>query len=218
MSVPEPSPRSEPFDAARFARAMEFLDEAAGGACRLCDAAVCGHAALMCFAMGRQDDPLCLTCLADDSARARGALRDELAGYILRKACLSRVWRIASEREGLPTDAPPRCLWPGAQVAVADVAVPAASPAPAAPPAATESPPPTATPTPPAARWDAGELGCGDLVLELRRRLAALAAGEVLHVTARDPAAPEDLPAWCRLTGNPLAAAHHPDYFIRRRN
>lgn len=51
--------------------------------------------------------------------------------------------------------------------------------------------------------WDAGDLGCGPLVLALRKRLRAM-PGRVLKVTALDPAAPIDLPAWCRLTGNEL--------------
>jgi tRNA 2-thiouridine synthesizing protein A len=60
-------------------------------------------------------------------------------------------------------------------------------------------------------------MGCGDLVLALRGRLAALRPGAVLRVVARDPAAPEDLPAWCRLTGHTLARADHPVYDIRRK-
>jgi tRNA 2-thiouridine synthesizing protein A len=51
--------------------------------------------------------------------------------------------------------------------------------------------------------WDAGDLGCGPLVLELRKRLRTM-PGRVLKVTALDPGAPIDLPAWCRLTGNEL--------------
>lgn len=51
--------------------------------------------------------------------------------------------------------------------------------------------------------WDAGSLGCGELVLELRGRLMAM-PGHVLRVIALDPGAPEDIPAWCRLTGHAL--------------
>jgi tRNA 2-thiouridine synthesizing protein A len=51
--------------------------------------------------------------------------------------------------------------------------------------------------------WNAGDLGCGELVLELRKKLR-LIPGQVLKVTALDPAAPIDLPAWCRLTNNTL--------------
>lgn len=69
----------------------------------------------------------------------------------------------------------------------------------------------------PAATWDAGELGCGDLVLELRMRLAELQPGQVLWLTSRDLGAPEDIPAWCRVTGNPLTRADHPNYWIRRK-
>jgi tRNA 2-thiouridine synthesizing protein A len=66
--------------------------------------------------------------------------------------------------------------------------------------------------------WHAGALGCGELVLALRVRLNALSPGAVLKVTATDPAAPEDLPAWCRLTGHTLVRMEHPDYYIRRKD
>ena len=64
--------------------------------------------------------------------------------------------------------------------------------------------------------WDAGDTGCGDLVLELRRRLARLRVGQVLRLVARDPGAPEDIPAWCRLTGHMLVAQKPPVYDIRK--
>ena len=65
------------------------------------------------------------------------------------------------------------------------------------------------TPAPHAidARWDAGELGCGDLVLELRARLEAMRPGQLLLLTARDPGARADIPAWCRMTGHTLVRA-----------
>ena len=67
------------------------------------------------------------------------------------------------------------------------------------------------------ATWDAGDLGCGDLVLQLRFRMEALSPGAVLRLVALDPGAPVDLPAWCRLTGHALLAADHPVYLIRRK-
>lgn len=66
--------------------------------------------------------------------------------------------------------------------------------------------------------WDAGEMGCGELVIQLRRRLAPLAPGTRFELVARDPGAPEDLPSWCRLTGHQLVAAEHPVYLIQRRS
>jgi tRNA 2-thiouridine synthesizing protein A len=63
--------------------------------------------------------------------------------------------------------------------------------------------------------WDAGDLGCGELLLELRLRLRRLPPGSLFHLVARDPGAKEDLPAWCRLTGHRLAQAAHPSYVIR---
>lgn len=66
--------------------------------------------------------------------------------------------------------------------------------------------------------WDAGGMGCGELVMLLRVRLKAM-PGAVLRVIAHDSGAPEDLPAWCRMTGNDLLA-HDPathSFWIRSR-
>lgn len=66
--------------------------------------------------------------------------------------------------------------------------------------------------------FDAGHMGCGELVMVLRMRLKA-DPGRLICVIALDSGAPEDLPAWCRMTGNALvhqdsAAAR---YWIRSR-
>lgn len=67
--------------------------------------------------------------------------------------------------------------------------------------------------------WDAGDLGCGELVMELMLRVRALQSGEVLRLTAFDPGAPADIPAWCRMTGHTLCycdpEGHH--FFIQRK-
>jgi tRNA 2-thiouridine synthesizing protein A len=65
--------------------------------------------------------------------------------------------------------------------------------------------------------WDAGDLGCGELVLELLTRLSAMRPGQVLRLTALDLGAPQDLPAWCRMTGHTLVSQQHPVYLIRRK-
>ncbi len=65
--------------------------------------------------------------------------------------------------------------------------------------------------------WDAGEMGCGELLLELRGRLLGLRPGQVFGLIARDLGAPADIPAWCRLTGHALLSQEHPVYRIRRK-
>jgi tRNA 2-thiouridine synthesizing protein A len=67
-----------------------------------------------------------------------------------------------------------------------------------------------------AAEWDAGEMGCGELLMLLNPRVKALAPGGVFRLVARDPGA-IDMPAWCRLTGHQLISANHPEYLIRRK-
>jgi tRNA 2-thiouridine synthesizing protein A len=63
--------------------------------------------------------------------------------------------------------------------------------------------------------WDAGDMGCGELVFLLAQRTRALGPGKVLELVATDLGAPHDIPAWCRLTGNALLTANPPRYFIR---
>lgn len=65
--------------------------------------------------------------------------------------------------------------------------------------------------------WDAGMMGCGELILELRQRLNRLPPGAELTLIARDPGVPEDLPAWCRMTGHRLVRAAPPEFTIERR-
>jgi tRNA 2-thiouridine synthesizing protein A len=60
-------------------------------------------------------------------------------------------------------------------------------------------------------------MGCGELVLELRFRMADLPPEALFHLVATDPGAIEDLPAWCRMTGHRLLRQSHPDYWIERK-
>jgi tRNA 2-thiouridine synthesizing protein A len=64
--------------------------------------------------------------------------------------------------------------------------------------------------------WDAGDLGCGELVLALKQRIDRMQPGQVIKIIALDPGARADLPAWCRLTGHALVQQEHPVYLIRR--
>jgi len=60
--------------------------------------------------------------------------------------------------------------------------------------------------------FDAGTMSCGDgLASEFRRRIGAIPVGDVLTVTARDPAAKEDLPPLARLMGHTVRSVEAPD-------
>ena len=65
--------------------------------------------------------------------------------------------------------------------------------------------------------WDAGDMGCGELIADLRRRFRDLPPGQRFYLIAQDPGAKEDLPAWCRMTGHTLIAAEHPHYTFQRK-
>lgn len=70
------------------------------------------------------------------------------------------------------------------------------------------------------------ELDCRDLpcprpIIELARHLAEVEVGALLAVTAQDPAARVDVPAWCRMRGQEwvredTAADGAPRYVVRR--
>ena len=189
--------------AQRMTRLIAVLDSSVGAACDACERAVCGHDVVLCVAAGYESEPLCGSCLAAAVGRDLAALRATTLPFVRSKECLRRAWALA--------DAMPHC---GTDCGTArtDDGVRTAGRATAQLLASAEEPPRED------AAWDAGDMGCGDLVLELRLRLRDVAPGTVLRVTASDPGAPEDLPAWCRITGNALVAQQHPDYWIRRKD
>lgn len=173
-----------------------------GVACRLCGARLCGHEAVLAILLGSSAAPRCSACAAKEHGEPREELCERALQWILRRDCFLANWREASTVEGGAGADRPACLF-GA------VAAPAAA---AAPLASGAMVPPVAD-----GEHDAGDLGCGDLVIDLKFKLADMAPGAVLLVRATDPAAPVDLPAWCGLVGHTLLHASHPRYWIRRK-
>ena len=184
---------------------LHYLAQVEAVRCATCGTSVCGHEALMCLAMGFKARPRCLGCLATALARERREFRDHVYAYIAHHDCLREGWDQASRTEGFDPRCPPACLW-----AEGEGSTPVTDGAER--PTAKGSHRPAAD-----AEWDAGDMGCGDLVMELRMRLHPMRPGEILKITARDPGAPEDLPAWCRLTGHTLVSSQHPNYWIERK-
>jgi tRNA 2-thiouridine synthesizing protein A len=64
--------------------------------------------------------------------------------------------------------------------------------------------------------WDAGDAGCGQFIVGVKQRLGEMQAGQLIEIRTRNAGAPVDLPAWCRMSGHELVAAHHPVYVIRK--
>ncbi len=56
----------------------------------------------------------------------------------------------------------------------------------------------------PDALLDAGESGCGELLMLIAGQMKTLTPGAVLEVHAYDLAAYVDIAAWCRMTGQLL--------------
>jgi len=200
-------------DAANFAEELlatailEDLLRMRGSRCQECGAALCGHLTLMSVVSGYKDSPRCLPCLSLALGRPPEAVRDHLFGYIKSRECRRAGWAWANREEGSEPDTLPACLWPPAGFANEKLAAGKAA-------IASDS---SALRPLPDAEWDAGNLGCGDLVMGLRMRLQPMAPGQILKLTATDPGVPEDLPAWCRLTGHTLLVSNHPEYWIQRK-
>ncbi len=170
-----------------------------------CTRLLCGHEAIFSLIAGYSERPICRQCLARQLDRDLEYLESELAMFAASKPCLSQGWRLANIDEGDSVDAIPHCFQTTAlkQGPKSDAPLTVGS-------LVTGQPKPDAI-------WDAGDQGCGDLALELRKRITQLSAGAILELRATDPGAPEDVPAWCRLTGHPLVFSQHPIYFIKRK-
>lgn len=171
-------------------RALQSL---AGGCCRDCGHRFSARDAVCSIFLGLKDAPRCLACLGRRLDRPPEELRSDLLAHIRARDCYLRAWRDA-ERIDEVVDSEAAADGPPLQTEAASGDMPAAS-----------------------AEWNAGDMGCGDLVMALRLRLRDLQPGDIIRVTATDPAAPEDLPAWCRLCGHQLVSMNHPDYWIQRR-
>jgi tRNA 2-thiouridine synthesizing protein A len=192
---------------ARERALVELLQRHANAHCRSCDANVCGHGVLFSVICGYGESLRCLDCLASTMELERSRLLERAWNFLWRRSCYRAAWQRCDRLEG--EDAP--C---GLQRTAPepDLAGSAAAPLPEQ-----ASMVPAAQEDSTDLEWDAGTLACGDLLLELRSRLAGMAPGSIVRVVARDAAAPADIPAWCRLTGHALLAADHPAYRIRKR-
>jgi tRNA 2-thiouridine synthesizing protein A len=187
---------------------LEDLLRMRGSRCKECAALLCGHETLMSLVAGCKDSPRCLSCLSRLMGRSREEVRDHLLGHIMSRPCRQAGWLWANQEEGIDPDALPMCLWPPGGVARKEIQ-PAQT--------MTGSGDSAGAPPVPDAEWDAGNMGCGELVMGLRMRLLSMRSREILKLTATDPGAPQDLPAWCRLTGHELVLSNHPEYWIQRK-
>ncbi len=69
---------------------------------------------------------------------------------------------------------------------------------------------------------DAPGMACATLTPQIRESIRGLTSGQVLEVRSDDPAAREGVPAWSRLTGNPLVGtveedAQHTRFYLRKK-
>ncbi|MEZ5988376.1 MAG: sulfurtransferase TusA family protein [Planctomycetota bacterium] len=192
----------------RTAALVAAVRELSGEACATCGAPLCGHDAVLSIVLGYRRGARCHACLADAMGEEVASLVPRVYQYVSRRECYREGWAWADRAEGFARAGAdlPACVRAGGG-AVAVTGAPTEEAGRGAPPASMEH----------AAEYDAGDMGCGDLILELRLRMKGLAPGEVLRLTATDPGAPSDIPAWCQLTGHVLRGSAHPRYWIQRK-
>lgn len=177
-----------PQDEIKFQELIRQLTACHGMPCSDCVQPLIPEDILFSNALGFKDHPRCLGCLSNRLKREKNELKSHLLQHIQRRPCLAKAYQMAC-----PTSL--TC-------------------APTPPP----EPTPTAIPLHHHELWNAGDLGCGDLVLLLKGKLRALPGGSILKVIANDPGAPEDIPAWCNLTKHRLVSHQHPEYFIQSKD
>jgi len=169
---------------------IHALEEMREAHCTGCEEGLGAHQSLISIVMGFQDRPRCLLCLAEALNVENERFYESLLEHIRSRECYLGAWNWANRQAGLAENPFLRVGSETPKRMEDDFAV---------------------------TFWDAGDMGCGDLVLELRLRLQQSGPGDVLKICAHDPGAPEDLPAWCRLTGHKLMRAEHPFYWIKRK-
>ncbi|GHI01544.1 sulfurtransferase TusA family protein [Neobacillus kokaensis] len=52
--------------------------------------------------------------------------------------------------------------------------------------------------------YDAGQTGCGELIMNLFLTMKKMESGQIIKVISYDPGAREDIPAWCRMQKHSL--------------
>lgn len=62
--------------------------------------------------------------------------------------------------------------------------------------------------------FDGGEETCGRVIINLYTYLLPMSPGTRVLLISKDPAAPIEFPAWCRMTRNTLLDMRHPYYLI----
>ncbi len=62
--------------------------------------------------------------------------------------------------------------------------------------------------------FDGGDETCGRVIVNLHLYIRDQEPGLRILVISRDPGAPVELPAWCRMTRNELSMTKHPYYLI----
>ncbi|MGE0757487.1 MAG: sulfurtransferase TusA family protein [Pirellulaceae bacterium] len=194
------------------AQLQEVVFRVTGSACASCRTAIlCGHEALISAALGLKNRPVCLRCAALGLGRTAVDLRDSLQRHFQQRECFGTVWDQVTAREPRDAVGRPLCLWSLTEQQ------------PSTTPETTDTPGyfgglPQAGPSEPRIEtWDAGDLACGEMLLELRQRMSRLPPASTLKLIARDPGARADIPAWCHITGNLLQWASHPHYHIERK-
>jgi len=189
---------------------MAAVDARWGTPCAACEVALIGHEIVLSLVLGLGEKARCGGCLASGLGLDTAEFLTRGMENVRRLECYRAGWLHADRRLAREATWPEERMPSGLRLDLVEEDELAANELEAVP-LDLSSPAPDAV-------YDAGGMACGELVLELRRRILSLPPGATLRVLATDASAPQDLPAWCRLTGHALVHAAPPAFLIRRRN
>src|SRR5688572_5423306 len=142
--------KSDKREEADILRELSVLE---GSPCAECGRLLCGHHALVALVMGFKSAPRCASCLAGALELEYVKFRDQVVALVQHRDCYRSGWTWAGRRENLSDPLEPECLWRRGKSR-----------------RPVKKPPKPDSATTSDADWDAGGMGCGDLVLELRLR------------------------------------------------
>ena len=223
VHTPGPSPERSDYPEQDAERLIQQMQSSRGKRCPETGIAIGAHEHLLCIVYGYAEEPMSWPALVKRVGGDKAKLCGEAWAYMQARDCFRKAWEWANEQE--PDASLLRLVKNSSSSDVTVTVKPSSLSGVTGSDRAPEEQvgqgqrqdgqdPYQITV---ARDWDAQDMGCGDLLLELRTRLAELEPGEVLRIRATDLGAPEDIPAWCGLVGHSLLAAKHPLYWIQRR-
>jgi TusA-related sulfurtransferase len=67
------------------------------------------------------------------------------------------------------------------------------------------------------AEWDTGNLSSGEILIQLKKKMAAMNPGSILRLKSKESGLKDALFSWSLLTGNKLLKSKESEFYIKRK-